>query len=304
LFFALRSCFLVSALALVAGCGSEVESPPAAAPSGSTLWGRRFGRASDVEPVGISAVPSGGVIVAGRYYGDVDFGGGTQPSPNNSYQVFVARYDETGKHVYSKTFGAEYGEWAVDVAALPDGSALVVGEFGFEVDFGQGVLTSAGSDDIFVLKLDPSGEVAWAKRYGGTGNQRAMAIAAAPDGGAAIGGETSGGIDLGVGAQEDASSGGFILRIDSKGDIVWARLDGGNSYRPIADIVVKPSGEVAVGGQFYETIDLGGPSPLVADGFGDGFVAIYGADGKYVWSRKVGGFGSGDTVETRWRRSP
>lgn len=287
---------MVALLVLVAGCGSEVSSPPEDfGPSGLTLWARRLGRGSDLEPVGLAAVPSGGVLVAGRYYGEVDFGGGVLPSPNNSYQAYVARYDAEGQHVFSRGFGGDFAEGARDIAVLADGSSLVVGDFSFRVDVGLGELVSMGSDDVFVMKLDPLGNPVWAKRFGGTGYQQATAIAAAPDGGAAIVGMTSGGLESKPGGAEIVTGGGFVLRIDGEGEQVWLKTVLGNSYNPILDVAVRGAGEVVFGGAFYDTLDLEG-AKLFANGSQDGYIVVLDAAGNHVFSRTVGGDAYADVV--------
>ena len=171
-----RIIFLGCAVILTA-CGSEITQPVELEP---TTWVRRTGRSSDSEPMGLAAFADGGVVMAGRYYGEVDFGGGKLPSPNENYQAFVVKYDTNGKHVYSKSFGGEFAEAAIDVVTLDDGSVLVAGSFNWPADFGAGTLAPLGQD-VFVMKLDASGKTIWSQQYGGEGSQRPSAIAATAD---------------------------------------------------------------------------------------------------------------------------
>jgi hypothetical protein len=55
---------------------------------------------------------------------------------------------------------------ALDVAVDVADNLYVTGSFTGTVDFGTGPLVSAGDTDIVVLKLDPSGNVIWSKRFG------------------------------------------------------------------------------------------------------------------------------------------
>ena len=87
--FLSRAFFLGSFVVFLGGCGSDVTDPLELEPS---TWVRRAGRASDSESVGLAAFADGGVVMAGRYYGEVDFGGGTLPSPNDNFQAFVVKY--------------------------------------------------------------------------------------------------------------------------------------------------------------------------------------------------------------------
>jgi len=298
---ALSRIIFCGCLVTLTGCGSDITQTVEVEVG---TWVRRTGRSSESEPVGLAAFADGGVVMAGRYYGTVDFGGGKLTSPNENYQAFVAKYDTNGRHVYSKSFGGEFAEAAIDVATLADGSVLVTGYFNWPVDFGAGLLSPLGQD-VFVLKLDASGKTIWSRHYGGEGSQRPAAIAATADGGAVVVGRTSGKLDLGLGSVVDTSSDAFVLRIDSKGEPKWAdRIISDNSVS-ISDVAVHPvDGVIAVGGAFSNQLGIGampdlaiGDLPaLVADGYQDGFLAAYDDNGKAKWSRTVGGQGYWDFV--------
>ncbi|MRG91832.1 WD40 repeat domain-containing protein [Polyangium spumosum] len=288
----LRLLGLVGLSAFFVGCGDDESLFD----SGSTLWGRRFGRGSSVEPVGLAGVESGGVIVAGRYHGEVDLGGGALPSPGNNYQAYVARYDGEGRHVYSRSFGAEFAEMSNDVATSPDGTALVAGTFGWEMELDGVVLPWTGSDDAFVAKLDPAGKVVWARALGGAGRQRGFAVAAMPDGGAIVAGTTSGALDLGVGEPQTDSKGAFLVRLDASGAPVWSRLLSSSDGFTVVNDVAARGDTIAVVGRFAFELDLGLDVDLVAGGYNDGFVVTYDLDGAPLWSRKVGEAGYNDVV--------
>ncbi|MDI3283415.1 hypothetical protein [Polyangium sp. 15x6] len=284
----LRLLGVVGLSAFFVGCGGEVPENDSPDEPGTTLWVRRFGRDSYVAPVGLAGVASGGVIVAGQHYGDIDLGGGTLPSPSNSYQAYVARYDGEGNHVYSRSFGAEFSEGAIDVAALPDGSALVAGQFAWPVELDGISLPHDGADDTFVAKLDPAGKVVWARAFGGADDQRPIAIAAMPDGGAVLVGSTSGELPT------ISSNADFIVRLDPEGTPLWSRmLDSNQGYVTSHDVAAR-DGVIAVVGEFMK--DMGFDVELVASGHRDGFVMTYDFDGKPLWGRAVGGDESVDST--------
>lgn len=287
--------FFFLGVVLLAGCGSEVTQSINVDGEPST-WVRRTGRSSDGEPVGLTALVDGGVVMAGRYYGEIDFGGGKLPSPNENYQAFVVKYDKKGQHVYSKSFGDEFAEAATDVAALPDGSVLVTGTFNWPVDFGRGVLSPLGTD-IFVLKLDSDGNTVWSQRFGGDGPQRPRAIAATGDGGAVIVGATSGKFDVGLGDAVDTSSDAFVLRLDSMGAAQWFDIMDSDGNVNVNDVAVGfTDGLIALGGSFYTQVSVGELPDLLTNGDQDGFLAAYDDTGKAQWRRSLGGLDYGDTV--------
>jgi hypothetical protein len=74
----------------------------------------------------------------------------------------------------------------------------VTGAFSGNADFGTYNLTSAGSRDIFVEKLDSTGTVVWAKRMGGTGDDLGWGIAVDGSGNAYVTGYFFGTADFGA----------------------------------------------------------------------------------------------------------
>lgn len=58
-----------------------------------------------------------------------------------------------GSHLWSRRFGSNLDDDGNSLAVDASGNVLVTGFFRNTVDFGGGGLTSAGSTDIFLLKL-------------------------------------------------------------------------------------------------------------------------------------------------------
>jgi hypothetical protein len=121
--------------------------------NGAHVWSKRFGDTYYDNGNGIGVDASGNVLVTGLFYGTVNFGGGPLASAG-SYDVFVAKLSGVdGAHMWSKRFGGSSDDRGAGVAADGSGNVLVTGFFNGTVDFGGEILTSAGSEDIFVLKL-------------------------------------------------------------------------------------------------------------------------------------------------------
>ena len=71
-----------------------------------------------------------------------------------------------------KSLGGALNDYGNDIIVDDSGNAYTTGSFQRTVDFDPGAgtvnLASAGDDDIFVQKLDASGNFLWAKSFGGT----------------------------------------------------------------------------------------------------------------------------------------
>jgi len=130
------------------------------APDGTPAWARRFGqsasRAHDEAGEALSVMGDGTVVVAGEFYGTVDFGGGAFTSSyyltGGETDLFVAAYDREGRHVWSDGFGGELtglgmGDgWQEPTSVALDsrGNVYIAGRFENPTDFGGGLVAPTG----------------------------------------------------------------------------------------------------------------------------------------------------------------
>lgn len=143
-------------------------------------WTIRTG--SSAQSVAVDA--DGNEYVAGTFQGQTDFdpGPGIYNLTSASAVGFVAKYSLGGALLWARQAAVT----PRDIAVAADGSVCTTGYFTGSADFDPGSgtfnLTSAGSNDIFVWKLDSAGNFAWAVRAGGTYSDSGRAIALAGDG--------------------------------------------------------------------------------------------------------------------------
>jgi hypothetical protein len=115
----------------------------------------------------IVPLDDGGYVVAGQILVTGFFGG----------DVWVARLDEVGNVVWDWRFGDNFGmlqnDIGVSVQPTVDGGFVVLGST---------ESAGAGSQDVWVLKLDGNGSLLWDKTIGGTGFDGGVALASTPSG--------------------------------------------------------------------------------------------------------------------------
>jgi len=140
---------------------------------------------------GIALAPDGSVYTTGYFVGTADFdpGPGTYKpftSPSTISDAFVLKLDPAGNLLWARDVGGASYDMGYAVAVGPDGGVYTTGYFTGTADFDPGPgtfnLTSAGASDVFVSKLDSSGNFVWAVHWGGTSDDHGNAIAVAPDG--------------------------------------------------------------------------------------------------------------------------
>jgi uncharacterized protein (AIM24 family) len=266
--------------------------------NGDYLWSKSLGtpNPNSITPqAGLSVVAdsTGNVVVTGNFAGTADFGGGPLTSAGG-YDIFVAKYSANGSYLWSKRFGNTSDDFGYGVAVDTNDNIILTGSFGGAVNFGGGLLTSAGGSDIFVAKYAANGSYLLSKRFGGPGKDEGHAVAVdAANGDIIITGMFNNTADFGGGPFTCVDLAGdiFVARYSANGSYLWSKRFGGvnNNVGDSGEaVVVDASGNVVVTGYFLVSSDFGGGT-LTSAGGADVFVAKYSASGGYLWSQRLGG---------------
>ncbi len=210
---------------------------------GNVIWQKLYhGCCSDTFR---SIVPTrdGGYIAAGS---TTSFGAGNA-------DAWVVKLDGTGNVAWARTFGGGGADAAQAIQQTSDGGYIVVG---------QTTSWGLGDSDVWILKLDESGNLVWQKAYVGNNADMGYAVAQTSDDSYVIAGSTVGG----TGASQ-----GLVLKLDEFGNEDWARTYG--------DAIVM------------RAIALSADNGLVLTGEAGKRVALMKLDlfGNVLWERYYGG---------------
>ncbi|MEI9943355.1 MAG: SBBP repeat-containing protein [Chitinophagaceae bacterium] len=148
--------------------------------TGAVVWQQYVAEAGNNINTGYSIViNAGNVYITGTFAGDVVFpigAGNTTLSsgdPANQDIFIVKLNDATGDFVWVKQMGGVGYDEGNSIALDAAGKLYVTGDFSSSADFdpsgGAAIHTSAGSQDIFLAKLDADGNFIWAENFGGPG---------------------------------------------------------------------------------------------------------------------------------------
>jgi hypothetical protein len=205
---------------------------------------------------------------------------------------------------WAKSLGSGSNEEGRGVAVDANGNVYTAGYLTGSGDFdpGPGVttLTSAGSTDVYISKLDALGNFVWAIRMGGTGPQSAASIALDNAGNIYLAGQFNNTIDLdpGAGFAGFTSLGAqdiFIAKYDPSGNYVWSQRFGSIYHEAVSDIAIDGSGNIITCGIFTGTTDFdpgAGTVNLTAITTSDAFISKLDVNGNYVWAKQIGLNGS------------
>lgn len=169
------------------------------------------------------------------------------------------------------------------------GNTYVVGSFTGSATFGAFTLASEGGSDVFVVKSDRNGDVAWARRAGGALNDAGAGVAVDRMGNVNITGRFSGSASFGpVTLSSSGTSDAFVATLDRDGNMLWARQLGGPGAAKGWRIACDLAGNSVVAGSFSGTAMLGATT-LTSGGGDDVFVAKFSANGTALWAKRFGG---------------
>jgi hypothetical protein len=188
------------------------------------------------------------------------------------------------------------------IALDSQGNVYISGNFGRTADFDPGPrtfnLTAAGGLDVFVCKLNTSGNFVWAKKLGGASSEDCSSMALDLQGNIYISGNFRGTADFDPGPNvfNLISAGAndiFAIKLDPLGRLFWAKQMGGLSSDGGASIAVDTSGNIYTTGNFGGTADFDpGPSTFNLSTSGispDIFVSKLDASGNFLWAKQMGG---------------
>ena len=272
---------------------------------GEFEWAVSFGNAFNNTPKDIITDTLGNVYVIGQFQGtvDVDPGPGTnQITSNGSGDVFLIKLDPMGNLVWVRMFGSSGHDEGESISLDKWQNIYLCGFFRDTVDFGPGSgvsnLVSAAGIDAFMVKFSPSGQLKWAKSFGGPQNDFAKSVANGTlQGDLYVCGYFHGTCDFdpGVGTQILTSLGSadiFVSKLDTAGNLVWVKSMGGKSHDYGFDLGLDSSEDIYFGGSFYDTTDLDpgtGISQHISNGFSDMYIAKLSSAGSFQWAQSMGG---------------
>ena len=134
--------------------------------SGNVIWAKSVPGIDSASTRPIVTDSSGNIYAISNFSGSATFGTTTLTSQGGQ-DFFVTRLDSSGNVSWAKSFGGTNDDNSYSIASDSSGNLYITGSFQDSVTFGNTKLTAVGLTDIFVTKLDSSGNVAWAKSFGG-----------------------------------------------------------------------------------------------------------------------------------------
>lgn len=272
--------------------------------SGNILWAKYSGDFEAEELRRLCLTPDGGMLVAGynaslgvgakdvqaiklsgdgniewaNTYGTLyeDFNTSCILSSDGSYVLSGAvditgayairptliKLDSLGNIIWAKYYSGFIEDWARDLIETPDGGYLIIGD---TRSYGLG-----GSQDVYLIKVNSSGNVDWAKSFGDIGTDVGYSVTIGSDNKYVIAGYTN---SFGFGGYD-----AFLMKVDSGGFLEWFHTYGGYTDDYAIDVTGTPDNGLAFTG-IRSSNTLGGEDVYLvktdADGYSNCAVGVF-----------------------------
>lgn len=221
--------------------------------SGNYVWAKSIQSANSnyVNQVIIDHI--GNINIVGDFQGIADF------DPSNATfsmttignkSAFFAKYSPQGQFINATMIGGSGFEIGKAIAVDLQDNIYITGDFRGVVDFDPSgsthFVTSSGIRDIFVAKYTTQGELVWANKIGGTGDDQATAITLDNNNEVFVAGYFNGSMTL-SNLKTFTSAGNtdiILARYDSDGLLKYAVCYGGGNGDEAIGLIANNTGDI------------------------------------------------------------
>jgi len=248
--------------------------------TGILEWKKTYGGSDNDSAYDIQQTADGGYIVCG-FTDSSDWG---ISNFHGIRDAWVVKLSPSGVVEWQKCYGGSLYDHAYSIIQTTDGNYVFAG---YAQSQDGDVTGGKGDYDVWVVKIDATGNILWQKTYGGTEEEWASHIIQTNDGGFILAGRTdSNGGDI---TQYFGSEDLLVLKLDADGNLEWQRNYGGNGSEVASEIwQTQDGGYITIG---YIGTSTTGQVTGHHGGVYDAWVARLNATGDLLWQRAVGGSG-------------
>lgn len=258
--------------------------------NGKVLWVQTAGGA---RPDGGNEVAVDGqdnVLVVGNSYGAVQVGD-TRFTYQGGMDSFIVKYRADGRLMWARQIAGRENEQGRGIIADAKNNVFVTGEFTSAIGIeGNQLRAASGECDIFIAKYSPDGRLTWAKRFGAKGADYSRGIGTDKRGNIYVAGVFSGIVEFDSRRVQsgEQSRNLFLVKLNPRGDVLWARAMTSRDDAEGCEIEVDANGNSYLSGQFGAELKIG-EEKIKGSGGRNLFAAKFDAEGQAVWIKSVKG---------------
>lgn len=235
-------------------------------PAGQTVWLKQGSGSADASQYNGCAIndlvvdANGNVYFTGFFTDSLKFGN-QRVLASGVNDIMTGKFNSNGDLLWIKRAGGSYGgdcglpnnDNGAAIALDNANGVYITGHYAFNLQVGTENFTASSTVDAYVAKYDRDGNFLWAKSMGGVSWDVATSVACDANNNVFVAGNFKENMIInghtytsvsGWGSQYDI----FIIKMDSQGNYLWAKQEGGNLSEYANRIAVDYAGNLYVGG--------------------------------------------------------
>ncbi len=206
--------------------------------SGSIEWRKYFGGTNTDTCYGVVETSDGYLMIGSSDSNDVDI-----KNNKGAYDFWVVKINKTGDLIWEKSFGGSEIDEARAITTTNDENFIIIGD---TRSSNKDVTKNNGGADLWVIKINPDGNLIWQKNYGGSSFDVGRSVHKTLDGGFIISGSSrSADNEITNKGQNDA----WVLKIDKNGNQQWQKTIGGTEIDFCYDAIELSNGNIIATGE-------------------------------------------------------
>lgn len=165
--------------------------------SGEIEWWKTYGGLYDDYGYSVERTPDGGFVVVGTTH---SYGSGDS-------DIYTVRTDESGDTLWTRTFGGADKDDGFSIKKASSGGYIIAGT---TESFG------AGMSDVYLLRIDDSGDTLWTRTIGGGNLERGFSVAESGEGNYIVTGNA-----MSFGGGDDDI---YLIKVNDDGTVLWSKV--------------------------------------------------------------------------------
>ncbi len=244
---------------------------------GGIEWQRMYGGSRIDDASSIAMAADGGYFIGGLTRSE----NGDVTGHHGNVDAWVIKVGNTGSLIWQKALGGSGFEHIRSIQSTPDGGCIAGGYT--NSDDGD-INGSHGSNDLWLIKLDNTGNIQWQKTLGGSMSDLGSYVQLTDDGGYIVGGHSNSSDGDLTGNRNSFDA--WVVRLDAEGNIVWQNTYGGTGNESLYYIDKTPDGGFVFTGS---TLFIADGDIKCNAGVSDLLLMKINAAGQLEWQKTMGG---------------
>lgn len=186
-------------------------------------WHETFGGSGDQIAQSLLEVSDGNFL----FVGSSDY----QKKDVTQTKLLITKFDIEGNEIWTTPIGKSKNQFGNSVIEMENGDFIVTGKSNY---------LSAGSHDLFIVRVNSEGEKLWDHKFGGSEYDLGNCIVRTKDKGFIISGATE--------SKGNGFSDMWVLKFDEWGGLIWDKTYGGEGFDEANSIIEARNGDFIVTG--------------------------------------------------------